>query len=402
MGVQQPGKAPGPLAQQIERQLQMMVNEALKVLDSSTPVNPENQAEVDSLRSLIWSELTGLEAEFGREGGPREDRVERFFHHLLSSGDYVGQIEALGGALLGGEPPPSQPAPGSPVGELHQLHSSLTSLRKQWQQAAPSAPDQPAGPARPSTPVQPPSTAALASNGHAKQRAFGKSAQMVPGSLEPGGESEGREWRPAVSPRARPQQARKAGGMERLFKDLGFGNFSPSVPQGETEPPLPRAIITFVAVIVILALFGVGVIYLGLSGGPKPGTGTVLVSTQTITIPTIVRGTPSPTPTLSPAPPQLVVQGENLQVPCANSRQSTGFILQNAGGKILSWNAKVNAVSGSPPVSLSVSGGQLYGGSSTNTKVVTVTALIITNEAGTITVSSNGGSQTIQFHVMGC
>lgn len=401
MGVQQPGKAPGPSTQQIERQLQMVVNDALKVLDASTPKNPANQAEVDSLRSLIWSELTGLEAEFGREGGPRADRVERFFHHLLSSGDYVGQIETLGSALLGGEPPPSQPAPGSPVAELHQLHSSLTSLRKQWQQATASSSVPSGGQARPSVSRPTASAASLASNGHAKQRAFGRSAQMVPGSLEPDDESEGRELRPAAS-RARPQQARKVGGVERLFKDLGFGNFSPTAPKNESEPPLPRAIITFVAVIIILALFGIGVIYLGLSGGPKPGTGTLLVSTQTVTIPTIARGTPSPTATLSAVPPQLVVQGDNLQVPCANSAQSTGFILQNAGGQTLSWSATVNAVGGAPPVSLSASSGQLYGGASTNTKIVTVTALVNVSVSGTITISSNGGTQTIQFHVLGC
>jgi hypothetical protein len=401
MGVQQPGKAPGPSAQQIERQLQMIVNDALKVLDASTPTHSANQAEVDSLRSLIWSELTGLEAEFGREGGPRADRIDRFFHHLLSSGDYVGQIESLGSALLGGEPPPSQPAPGSPVAELHQLHSSLTSLRKQWQQTTASSPSQPTGPARPSVSTSPAAAAPLASNGHTKQGAYGKPAQTSPRSVEPDDELEGREWRPAAQ-RAQSLPARRATGMERLFRDLGFGNFSSSAPNSETEPPLPRALITFVVVIVILALFGVGVIYLGLSGGPNPDTGTALVSTQTVTIPTLAPGTPSPTATLSAASPQLVVQGNNLPVPCANSAQTTGFTLQNAGGQILNWTAKVNPVNGTPPVSLSLSSGQLYGEASTNTEVVTVTALVNTSVSGTITVSSNAGSQTIQFHVLGC
>ena len=407
MGVQQPGKAPGPSAQQIERQLQLTVNGALKVLDASTPVNPANQAEVDSLRSLIWSELTGLEAEFAREGGPRADRVERFFHHLLSSGDYIGQIESLGSALLGGEPLPTQPAAGSPVAGLHQLHGSLTSVRQQWQQVAVASRAQPAGPTRPATvsrPVAQASGAALGSNSHMKKGSFvEQAAQVLPDSSEEDDELAGRERR-LSKPRAQAQQARKTNRVERLFTDLGLGSFneSPALPLSEAEPPRPRAIIIFIAVIILLALFGVGVIYIGLTSGPQPGTGTVYISTQTVTIPTVVQGTPSATPTLSPLAPQLVLQGDNLQVPCASSKQSTGFILQNSGGQILTWSAKVNPVAGISPVSLSVSSGQLYGSAGTNTKVVTVTAQINSGVAGTITITSNGGTQTLHYQIIGC
>src|SRR5215831_5956594 len=102
MGPRQSGKEVGMPVQQLYRQVQYVVNEAIRALDAAQPEDPAKQAEAEHLRSLVWSELTGLEAEFGREGGPRTDRIERFFSHLLSNGTHVGQIEALGEALLGG------------------------------------------------------------------------------------------------------------------------------------------------------------------------------------------------------------------------------------------------------------------------------------------------------------
>lgn len=391
MGVQQPGKAPGLSAQQIERQLQLAVNEALKLLDASKPTHPANQAEVDSLRSVIWSELTGLEAEFGREGGPRADLVERFFHHLLSRGDYIGQIESLGSALLGGEPPPSQPPPGSPVAGLHQLHISLTSLRQQWQQVS--------GP--PAT--QPPASAS-ASNGHSPSgpEVFAeKPVLMAAARPESSDESVSRERR-MTTPRAQPQPARKPGRVEQLFTDLGLGNANAPLAPGETEPPRPRAIFIFIAVFLILALVGLAVIGWGLSSGPSPDNNGVALATGTAGVPTVSQGTPSPSATLNPAAPQLQVQGDGLQVPCPGNSQTTGFIIENAGGQVLNWSAKVNPVVGVVPVSLTPTSGQLSGASGANTTVVTITAQVNTRTSGTITITSNGGSQTVHYQIIPC
>ena len=406
MGTQQPGKASGSSAQQIERQLQMLINEALKVLDTTIPLSSANQAEVDSLRSLIWSELTGLEAEFEREGGPRADRVDRFFHHLLSSGDYVGQIEALGSALLGGEPPPSEPAAGSPVVGLHQLHSSLTTLRRQWQQQgttpAPAQPASPAQPISPTQPVAPARPASPASNGHGFLGIFMEQPDaLLPGGLEPSAAS-GNHDRRVTTPRAQPQPARKATGVERFFSDLGLGSTNAPAARGEMEPLRPRAFVGFLAVFLVVALLGFGVIYLGLNSGPSSDTGGVVLTNGTATIPAASQGTPSPTATLNPAAAQLQVQGDGLEVPCPGNGQTTGFIIQNGGGQILNWSAKVNLVSGFAPVSLSPTSGQLFGGSSTNTMVVTLTALVNTNTAGTITITSNAGTQTIRYQIVSC
>lgn len=391
MGVQQPGNAPGPSAQQMERQLQLAVNEALKLLDASKPTNPASQAEVDSLRSVIWSELTGLEAEFGREGGPRADRVERFFHHLLSSGDYIGQIESLGSALLGGEPPPTQPSPESPVAGLHRLHISLASLRQQWQQAS-------------NPPATQPPAPASASNGHnpagpgvfAEKPVLPTSARPVPGD-----DFVNRERR-ITTPRPQPQPAPKPGRFEQLFTDLGLGNTNTPLAPGEMEPPRPRAIISFVSVFLVLALLGLGVIYWGLSGSPSSNANGVALATGTARVSTVAPGTPSPSATLNPAAAQLQVQGDGLQVPCPGNSQTTGFIIENVGGQVLSWSAKVNLVVGVAPVSLSPASGQLFGGSGTNTTVVTITAQVNTRTAGTITITSNGGSQTVHYQIIPC
>src|SRR5579871_1182358 len=152
MASNQPEKAAGVSVQQLSRRVQVAVTEALRTLDKVKAIDPAGQDEVDSLRSVVWSDLTGLEAEFNREEGPRAEVLDRFFTHLLSNGDYVGQIESLAEALLGGAPPPVQPPPDSPVAGLFRLHGALADIRRQWQDMAPPQPTR-----RPATtPVAPP------------------------------------------------------------------------------------------------------------------------------------------------------------------------------------------------------------------------------------------------------
>lgn len=397
MGPQQPGKALGSSTQQIYRQLQLTINEALQVLDAAHPSDPTNQAEVDSLRSLIWSELTGLEAEFAREEGPRADRAERFFHHLLSNGDYVGQIEALGSTLLGGAPP-SQPPPDSPVAGLHRLHRTLAGLRRQWQQVAPTEPVAP--------PLPPPTPAALPipEKFGGLQSLFLEDANQ--GLPENGAASDGRLSRPRRTTHPRPQApaARQPSSMDRLFGEFGLGSQNSSLVTPEAEAPRPRVLISFLTVFLILALMGVGVIYLGLTSGPQDtGTGQPLVN-STITVGPLPSGTVRPTATLDPAPPQLQVLGNPLLVPCPSSGQTTGFLIENTGGGTLNWTARVSAIGViQQPVTLDALGGQLSG----LTKSVTVTVTAQTTRAsGTITITSNipgpKGTITINYQIASC
>ncbi len=386
MGPHQPGQAPVASLQQIYRQLQLTVNEALRILDAAQPSDPANRAEVEGLRAMIWSDLTGLETEFGREEGPRPDRVERFFTHLLSNGDHIGQIEALGSALLGGAPPPSQPAPDSPVAGLHQLHGMLASIRRQWKQVSESTPSQPSS--GPSTP--PPGWKGL----------FLEEADLGIPNQQEGGSDQASRSRRITHPRSPAPSARRGNGAERLFDDLGLGG--QGVPVAEPEAPRPRAVITFVVVFAILAFMAGGVIYLGLSSGPTGEAGALPLPTGTFPVGTASAGTPSPTATLNPAPPKLVVVGSPLLVPCPSSGETTQFVVRNDGGRVLTWSAKVNPVPGSPtPLSLSPTSGQLSGGNDTNTIEVTVQALV-SRVSGTITVTSNGGTQTVKYQISGC
>ena len=394
MGPQQPGKAGGASTQHIYRQLQLTINEALKVLDATSPSDPVNRQEVDSLRSLIWSELTGLETEFGREEGPRTDRTERFFHHLLSSGDYVGQIEALGSTLLGGAPPPSQPPPDSPVAGLHQLHHALAGLHRQWQQSAAPAPTPP--PAEPSNPTP--------------QRADGFQNLLLEDATQglsdnrPASNGPVHRSRRTAPPRSPAPSARKPGGMEHLLGELGLSSQKSALVSSEAEAPRPRVLVTFVSVFLILTLVGVAVIWFGLTSGPDDsGTGQPLVN-ATITPAPLPSGTLQATATFNPAPPQMKVVGGPLLVPCPSSGQTTGFEISNTGGSVLNWMAHVNAVGLiQQPVTLDLPGGQLSGVNKTVT--VTVTAQV-TKADGTITITSNvpgtQGIATISYQIAGC
>jgi hypothetical protein len=402
MGPQQPGKAVGASTQQIYRQLQLTINEALRVLDAAHPLDPANQAEVDSLRSLIWSELTGLEAEFGREEGPRADRAERFFHHLLSNGDYVGQIEALGSTLLGGAPP-SQPPPDSPVAGLHQLHSTLAGLHRQWQQMA-SAPQAaqptPAPQAAPSTPASAPAPEWVSG----LQGLFLEEVNQGLPDARPANDGPAARGRRVTQPRSQAPAARKPGSLEQLFGEFGLGSKNGSLVTPEAEAPRPRVLISFVTVFLILALMGVGVIYLGLSSGPDDTAQGQPLPTGTITVGPLPSGTAQATATLDPAPPQLQVLGNPLLVPCPSSGQTTGFLIENTGGGVLTWQAQVHAVGViQQPVTLDSPGGQLSG---LNRSVTVSVTAQTTKASGLITITSNvpgpKGSFTINYQIAAC
>jgi len=369
----------------------MTVTEALRALDTAKAVDPMSQAEVESLRSVVWSDLSGLEAEFGREEGPRADRLERFFSHLLSSGDHIGQIEALAGALLGGAPPPSQPPPDSPVAGLHRLHSALSSIRRQWQEIAPSIASQPATPLGPM-----PGASGGTLNTFLDEITLATSERRE--------EPLARERR-VSTPRPPAPPVRRSNAPERFADDVPLGN--PSVPSGlpDGDTPRPRVLLGFVSVFVLLALLGVGVIYLGLSSGQPTDAGPEPTVSSTIALGAFPTQPPLPTPTLNPAPPQLQVLGNPVFLPCPG-QGSNNFILENTGGQTLTWSAKVNHVAGSSqPVTLDTSSGTLYGSAQTNTVSVNVTALV-GNIDGTITITTNisgpSGTAQIAYHVRGC
>ena len=390
MGSSQPERTPEASLQQISRQVQVAVTDALRTLDKIRAIDSASQDEVDSLRSVVWSDLTGLEAEFGREEGPRPELLDRFFGHLLSNGDHIGQIESLAGALLGGAPPPSQPPPDSPVAGLFRLHGALTTIRRQWQEVGSAeAPSQPVA----APPVR--REAAIKA-----KEAFFDEMGMPPIRQESSAPlpTRGRPMaeRPTPPPPSRP------GGSDRFFDDMGIS--SPSVPgrTPDADIPRPRVVVSFVTVFVILALMGVGVIYLGLNGGQAspPGVPTV-IPTFSYTLPTT---TPKPTPTLSPADPQLQITGNPLIVPCTG-KGTNGFVLRNIGGQKLSWAAKVNRAGGSTqPVTLSVSSGELYGSPQSGTDAVTVTVTAnLNNISGSITITTNiDDTEVITYQVQNC
>ncbi|HEY7349489.1 MAG TPA: hypothetical protein VH599_14330 [Ktedonobacterales bacterium] len=404
MGSNQPGRASEVSVQQLSRQVQMAVTEALRTLDTAKAVDPAGQEEVESLRSVVWSDLTGLEAEFDREEGPRSELLERFFSHLLSSGDHIGQIEGLAGALLGGAPPPSKPEPDSPVAGLFRLHSALASIRRQWQEIASSAPSQPApakaAPAVASTPVAMPPRREAA---RPERNDFFDEMGLPPPKQEMAVDPPGRGRAPVERPSAPPARQRVA---DRLLDELGLGSLNGPGRMSDGEAPRPRVVVSFVMVFVILGIMAGGVIYLGLSSSPQESSGIEpsAIPTFSLTLPTI---TPQPTATLSADPPQLRVTGNPLIVPCPG-KGSSGFILKNVGGKTLAWSARVNPVGNSAkPVSLDHSNGSLFGPPNSGTDEVTVKVTAsVGNIDGTITITTNAsgkdGTAQIAYHIHGC
>jgi hypothetical protein len=394
MGSLPPEKAPGASVQQLSRQVQMAVTEALRTLDKIKAVDPASQDEVESLRSVIWSNLTGLEAEFSREEEPRAELLNRFFSHLLSNGDHIGQIESLAGALLGGAPPPSQPPPDSPVAGLFQLHGALTTIRQQWQEAA-STPSEAAEPA-----VQPPLVPIKRGVTAKAKEAFFDEMGLPPLNQEA-----------AVLPSVRgqalaersPTQPPRQSASDRFFDEMGYTNSSVPGRTSDVETSRPRVLMSFIVVFVILGLMGVGVIWLGLNAGSQDSTGIVpsVVPTFSTDLPS---QTVQPTPTLNPADPVLQITGNPLLVPCPG-QGTNGFVLSNVGGQTLTWSAKVNRAGGSSqPVTLSATNGKLYGplNSGTDTVTVTVTAKL-GNIDGTITITTNThDTQVIVYHIHGC
>jgi hypothetical protein len=391
MGAYQPERAPGASVQQLSRQVQIAVTEALRMLDTIKAIDPASQDEVDSLRSVVWSDLTGLEAEFGREEEPRAEVLDRFFSHLLSNGDHIGQIESLAGALLGGAPPPSQPPPDSPVAGLFRLHGTLTTVRRQWQEVASTR--------EVSHPAPPPLKKEAAVH---EKNAFFDEMGLSPPRQEA-------TAAPPVRGRALmdrpPGHPARQSTSERFLDDIGF--ISPSGPPApgrspETEAPRPRVIATFVAVFVILAAMGVGVIFLGLNDNSQGNTGVIpsVVPTFQLTFPV----TPLPTPTPSSAPPQLQITGNPLIVPCP-TKGTSGFVLRNIGGQTLTWSAKVNRVGNvAQPVTLSATSGHLYGPPNSGTDSVSVT--VTSNGggvSGTITITTNvPDTHTISYQTQNC
>lgn len=386
MGPKQPGKTAGMSAQQLYRQVQFVVNEAIRTLDAAQPEDPANQAEAENLRSLIWSELTGLEAEFGREGGPRTDRIERFFSHLLSNGNHVGQIEALGGALLGGQPPPARPAPDSPVAGLHRLHNMLADIQKQWQQNA-LPPEE-----------QVPTVAPQRSDWH-KQPEYEELEEERGTALV-------RQSAPRrqMAAQAQPRKTRRLDESTGFLESLGFRRRGRSLEQWGNEAPRPRVLLSFVAVFIILGLMGIGVIYLGLSANSDASTaGTSLGTPEvTVTVEPLPSGAATPTATLSPDPPKLQVSPTSILVPCPTSTLPQGtFTVQNTGGQVLTWEAHVNPIgTNKSPVTLDVTGGNLSGAIETSSVTVTITAQV-NSGSGTITITSNAGNQTISYQIVG-
>ncbi len=386
MGPKQPGKAAGTPAQQLYRQVQFVVNEAIRTLDAAQPDDPANRAEVENLRSLIWSELTGLEAEFGREGGPRTDRIERFFSHLLSNGSHVGQIEALGGALLGGQPPPARPAPDSPVAGLHRLHNMLADIQKQWQQIALPAEE------------QVPTVAPQRSDWR-KQREYEEAEESGTALVRQSAP------RKPVAAKTPQRPARRLDESTGFLESLGFRRRGRSLEQWGNEAPRPRVLLSFVVVFVVLGLMGIGVIYLGLSANSDAATGGVPLGSPeaTITVEPLPSGTVTATATLSPDPPKLQVQASDpVLVPCPTSSLPQGsFIISNAGGQTLTWTAHVNPIgTNKNPVTLDVTGGDLYGPIETSSVQVTITAQV-NSGSGTITITSNAGNRTINYQIYG-
>ncbi len=391
MGPYQSAKTPGGSVQQISRQVQITVTDALRALDTVKAIDPASQAEVESLRGVVLSDLSGLEAEFGREEGPRADRLERFFSHLLSSGDHIGQIEALAGALLGGAPPPSQPLPDSPVAGLHRLHSALSSIRRQWQEIAPGVVSQPASPLEPQ-----PGALDGALNTFLDEITL-ETAERHEEPLARGQRAS--TTRPPAPP------ARKSSAPERYLDDLGLGSPSGPASLPQVDTPRPRALITFVSVFVLLALLGVGGMYLGLNSGQPTYAGPEPTVNSTIALGGFPTQPPQPTSTLNPAPPQLTVLGNPVFLPCPG-QGANSFILENTGGQTLTWSATVNPVgSTSRPVTLDSSNGSLYGSTQTSAVSVTVTAQV-GNIDGTITIKTNisgpSGTAQIAYHVHGC
>ncbi len=442
MGALPPERATAASIQKISRQVQMAVTEALRTLDQVKAVDPASQDEVDSLRSVVWSDLTGLEAEFGRDEGPRPELLNRFFTHLLSSGDHIGQIEALAGALLGGAPPPSQPPPDSPVAGLFRLHGTLASVRSQWQEVtsaqieadAPAAPIRQPPPQReaappPEPPRQPPASMNREAPG-ASQNAFfdemglppsrsGPSARQRPGggAGARASESAGAAFPQGLSPRSGSRPPAAGGTLaerptkhpsrpvasDRFFEEMGLPGAGVPGRVSEADTPRPRVVLSFVVVFVILALMGVGVIWLGLNGVSPEPTGIVPTGVPTFntTLPTTA---PQPTPTLSSAPPKLQVTGNPLIVPCPG-KGTSGFVLSNVGGQRLDWSAKVNRAGGtSQPVTLNTSSGQLYGPANSGTDSVTVKVTAnLANINGTITITTNtDDTEVITYHVRSC
>ncbi|HLW03765.1 MAG TPA: hypothetical protein VKT82_34280 [Ktedonobacterales bacterium] len=464
MASNQPEKAAGVSVQQLSRRVQVAVTEALRTLDKVKAIDPAGQDEVDSLRSVVWSDLTGLEAEFNREEGPRAEVLDRFFTHLLSNGDYVGQIESLAEALLGGAPPPVQPPPDSPVAGLFRLHGALADIRRQWQDMAPPQPtrrpattpvappaprrEEVGPPQRASHPVPPPAAplpprreagpqqvvshpAAAPVAPPPPRRDAGPQQQISHPDAPPAAPSPprreaaasrddffdemglppSRQETPAPPPNRgralaeRPlvPQARRQNNPDRFADGLGFSGSTPAHVGADIEPARPRVLVSFVTVFIILALMGVGVIYLGLNNGPQASNGIVpsAVPTFSINIPTT---TPQPTPTLSSAAPQLQVTGNPLIIPCPG-KGTNGFVLRNTGGRRLNWSATVNTEPGaSAPVTLTPASGVLFGPQNSGTDAVTVTVKATTgNTDGTITISNNAGDPVvIVYHIHGC
>ncbi len=393
MGSFQPDKTPGVSIQQLARQMQMAVTDALRTLDQVRAIDPASQDEVDSLRSVVWSDLTGLEAEFGREEGPRAELLDRFFTHLLSNGDHIGQIEALAGALLGGEPPPSQPPPDSPVAGLFRLHGSLMTIRRKWQEAAQF---QAASPPVAAPPVK---KEAVVSTRNEYFDEMGPPPAKREVVSHPVARGRSLAERPTRQP-ARPSVS------DHLLDDLGFASAHGPGRAPDVDTPRPRVLFSFVAVFVILALMGVGVIYLGLSGNSSASNAIVpsVIPTFSLTIPA---ATPPPTPTLNPAAPRLQVTGNPLIVPCPG-KGASGFVLRNTGGQRLNWSARVDrAGSSARPVSVQPASGVLFGPANSGTDIANVTVTAnVGNIDGTITITTNApgaaGTAVITYHIQGC
>jgi hypothetical protein len=412
MGSLPPERAAGASIQHISRQVQMAVTEALHTLDKVKAIDPDSQEEVESLRSVIWSDLTGLEAEFGREEGPRSDLLNRFFTHLLSNGDHIGQIEALAGALLGGAPPPSKPPPDSPVAGLFRLHSTLMGIRSQWQEVAttqsedtpPVAPIRQPPPQREAPPLPTPVRQTAASPG--KRESSVPPQATVFDEIGPMPSKSGPTTRShpggALAERSTKRPSRPVA-SDRFFEEMGFSG--PSVPSHASngDMPRPRVVLSFVVVFVILGLMGIAVIYLGLNGGSQEPQGIVptVVPTFNTALPTT---TPQPTATLSPDDPVLQITGNPLVLPCPG-KGSSGFVLSNTGGQRLNWSAKVNRAGGSSnPVTLSADSGQLYGPANSGTDSVTVTVTAnLASIDGKITITTNiDDTEVIDYHVRSC
>jgi hypothetical protein len=383
MGPKPSGKAVGIPSQQLYRQVQFMVNEAIRTLDAAQPDDPANQAEVENLRSLVWSELTGLEAEFGREGGPRTDRIERFFSHLLSNGNHVGQIEALGGALLGGQPPPSRPAPDSPVAGLHRLHNMLAEIQQEWRQSA--------------LPVEEQVPTVVPQSSDWRQAAPEENGRAALVSPPP-------PPRPTL-PRAQPRTTRRLVESAGFLENLGFRRGGRALERWGNEAPRPRVMLSFVGVFVILGILGFGVIYLGLSANSDAATSGVPLASPnaTLTLEPLPSGTVTATPTLNPDPPKLqILASEPIQVPCPTSSLPPGtFIMNNVGGRTLTWVAHVNPIGNNKtPVALDVTSGDLSGEIETSSVTVTITALV-SSGSGKISITSNAGNRTISYQIIG-